>query len=137
MFTNWIVSQLGDDHDLIDKAVPDYPSTAKRTLQDNGSWLGALTRDDVELIRDPIARIERASIVLENSRRVEVDLIVYATGFQANKMLLPMEVVGHDNVVLSEQWGDEPKAYLGIAMPDFPNFFAGTSRVRIWPMAVA
>lgn len=123
MFTDWIVSQLGDDQELIDKVIPDYPPTAKRTLQDNGSWLGALKRDDVELIRDPIARIERDAIVLEDGRRIEVDLIVYATGFQANRMLFPMQVVGRDDVILSEHWGEEPAAYLGITMPDFPNFF--------------
>ncbi len=123
MFTDWIVSQLGDNPELIDKVVPDYPPTAKRTLQDNGSWLGALTRDDVELYRDPIARIESDAIVLEDGRRIEVDLIVYATGFQANKMLFPMEIVGRDDVVLSEHWGEEPAAYLGITIPGFPNFF--------------
>jgi 4-hydroxyacetophenone monooxygenase len=123
MFTDWIVSQLGDDKELIEKVVPDYSPTAKRTLQDNGSWLGALMRDDVELVRDGIARIERDAIVLEDGRRIEVDLIVYATGFQANRMLFPMEIVGRDGVVLSEHWGEEPAAYLGITVPGFPNLF--------------
>ena len=53
MFTDWITSQVGDDPDLIAKVVPDYPATGKRTLQDNGSWLRTLTRDDVELVRTP------------------------------------------------------------------------------------
>ena len=123
MFTDWIVGQLGGDQDLIDKVVPDYPPTAKRTLQDNGSWLGALRRDDVELIREGIARIDKTAVILESGRRIEVDLIVYATGFQANKMLFPMRIVGRDGVVLSERWGEEPAAYLGITMPNFPNFF--------------
>jgi 4-hydroxyacetophenone monooxygenase len=123
MFTDWITSQLGDDQALIDKVVPDYPPTAKRTLQDNGSWLGALTRDDVELVRDGIARIGKDAVVLEGGRRFEVDLIVYATGFHANKMLFPMEIVGRDGTVLSEHWGEEPAAYLGIAAPKFPNLF--------------
>ena len=123
MFTDWIVSQLGDDQELIDQVVPDYPPTAKRTLQDNGSWLGALRRDDVELVREGIACIDETAVVLESGRRIEVDLIVYATGFQANRMLMPMKIVGRDGVVLSERWGEEPSAYLGITIPDFPNFF--------------
>ena len=45
-------SQVGDDPELLAKVVPDYPATGKRTLQDNGSWLRTLTRDDVELVRD-------------------------------------------------------------------------------------
>ncbi len=123
MFTDWITSQLGDDAELIAKCVPDYPPTAKRTLQDNGSWLGALTRDNVELVRDGIARIDEKGVVLEDGRHFEVDVIVYATGFQASKMLFPMEIVGRDGVVLSEHWGDEPSAYLGISTPGFPNLF--------------
>ncbi|MEE8166014.1 MAG: NAD(P)/FAD-dependent oxidoreductase [Myxococcota bacterium] len=123
MFTNWIISQLRDDQELIDKVVPEYPPTAKRTLQDNGSWLGALTRDDVELVRDGIARIEKDAVVLEDGRRFEVDLIIYATGFHANKMLFPMQIEGRNGVVLSEHWGESPKAYLGISAPGFPNLF--------------
>ena len=42
MFTDWIVGQVGDDPELVAKVVPDYPATGKRTLQDNGAWLGAL-----------------------------------------------------------------------------------------------
>ena len=45
MFTEWIASQVGDDPELLAKVVPDYVRLGKRTLQDNGSWLGALTRD--------------------------------------------------------------------------------------------
>ena len=52
MFTEWITSQVGDDPELLAKVVPDYPATGKRTLQDNGSWLRTLTRDNVELVRD-------------------------------------------------------------------------------------
>ena len=31
--------------------MPDYPATAKRTLQDNGSWLACLRKHNVELVR--------------------------------------------------------------------------------------
>ncbi len=58
MFTDWITSQVGDDPELLAKVVPDYPATGKRTLQDNGSWLRTLTRDNVELVRTGIDHIE-------------------------------------------------------------------------------
>jgi 4-hydroxyacetophenone monooxygenase len=123
MFTDWITSQLGDDPELVAKVIPDYPATGKRTLQDNGSWLTALTRDNVELVRDGIARIESDAIVMADGRRIEVDIIVYATGFHANRFLFPMEIVGPDAVLLSEKWGDSPSADLGITVPGFPNLF--------------
>ena len=124
MFTDWIVSQIGEDHpDLLAKVIPDYPATGKRTLQDNGSWLQTLTRPDVELVRTGIDHIEADAVVTEDGGRHEVDVIVYATGFQANRFLFPIEVVGRDGAVLAERWGDRPSAYLGITVPGFPNLF--------------
>ena len=39
IFTQWITSQVNGDPELVEKVVPRYPATGKRTLQDNGSWL--------------------------------------------------------------------------------------------------
>ena len=123
IFTAWIAEQVGDDPELLAKVIPDYPATGKRTLQDNGSWLRALKRDNVELVREGIDHIDARGVVTASGERYDVDIIVYATGFQANKFLWPMDIIGRDGVVLSEQWGDEPKAYLGITVPNFPNLF--------------
>nr|WP_155910618.1 MULTISPECIES: NAD(P)/FAD-dependent oxidoreductase [unclassified Mycolicibacterium] len=123
MFTQWITGQIGDNPDLLAKVIPDYPATGKRTLQDNGSWLQTLTRDDVELIRTPIARIESDAVVTADEVRHPADVIVYATGFHAGKVLWPMTIVGRDGRVLADQWGERPTAYLGITVPGFPNFF--------------
>ncbi len=123
VFTDWITSQLGDDPELAAKVVPDYPATGKRTLQDNGSWLRTLTRDDVELVRTPIARIERDAVVTEDGVRHPVDAIVYATGFHANKVMWPMNIVGRDGDDLGTRWGERPVAYLGITVPGYPNLF--------------
>jgi 4-hydroxyacetophenone monooxygenase len=123
IFTDWITSQVGDDPELLEKVIPNYPATGKRTLQDNGSWLQALKRTNTELVRSGIDHIERDAIVGTDGKRYEVDLIVYATGFQANRILFPIEIVGREGVVLSEHWGERPKAYLGITIPGFPNLF--------------
>jgi 4-hydroxyacetophenone monooxygenase len=123
MFTDWITSQIGDDPDLRAKVIPDYPATGKRTLQDNGSWLRTLTRDDVELVRTAIDHIEPDAIVTVDGERYEVDVIVYATGFLATKALYPMQIVGRGGTDLRTTWGERPAAYLGITVPGFPNFF--------------
>ena len=123
MFTEWITSQLGDDPDLAAKVVPDYPATGKRTLQDNGSWLRTLTRDDVDLVRTPITRIESDAVVTADGVRHPADVIVYATGFQATEVLWPMTITGRDGVDLRSRWGERPSAYLGITVPGYPNFF--------------
>ena len=123
MFTDWIVSQIGDDPDLVAKVVPDYPATGKRTLQDNGSWLRTLTRDNVELVRTGIDHIEPDAVVTTDGERYPADVVVYATGFYVNRMLWPMEITGRGGVDLRTKWGERPAAYLGITVPDFPNLF--------------
>ena len=123
MFTEWIVGQVGDDPALIVKVVPDYPATGKRTLQDNGAWLGALTRDNVDLVRTAIDHIEPDAVVTADGERYPADVLVYATGFQATKVLAPMAITGRDGVDLRALWGERPAAYLGITVPGFPNFF--------------
>ncbi|MFV8167343.1 flavin-containing monooxygenase [Mycobacterium sp. 134] len=123
MFTDWITTQVGDDPELLAKALPDYPATGKRTLQDNGSWLGTLKRDNVDLIRTPIERITPTGIVTADGQTHDVDIIVYATGFRATDVLFPMAITGRDGVDLHEVWGRRPYAYRGITVPGFPNFF--------------
>ncbi len=123
LFTQWMADQIGDDVELLAKVVPDYVCLGKRTLQDNGSWLTALTRDNVELVIDPIASIGTDRVVCESGAEHPVDVIVYATGFHANRFLWPMEIVGRGGVRLSAQWGDAPTAYLGMTVPNFPNLF--------------
>jgi 4-hydroxyacetophenone monooxygenase len=123
VFSNYLKEQVGDDEELLAKVTPDYVVLGKRTLQDNGSWLSALKREGVELITDSISEITEDAVVCENGERYPVDLIVYATGFHANRYLWPMEITGRGGVTLNEQWGDDPSALLGITVPNFPNLF--------------
>jgi 4-hydroxyacetophenone monooxygenase len=121
-FTQWMTQQV-DDAELLRKLVPDYPPFGKRMLQDDGTWLRALQRDDVELVRDPIDHIEADAVVTVDGARRPTDVLVYATGFSVSKVLWPMEIVGRDGTRLNEKWDDRPGAYLGITVPQFPNFF--------------
>lgn len=123
MFTGWITDQVGDDDELLAKVLPDYPATGKRTLQDNGTWLKTLRRDNVELIRTPIRTITPQGVETEDGIHHDVDVIVYATGFRHTDVLWPMRITGRDGTDLHALWGSKPYAYLGITVPGFPNFF--------------
>lgn len=123
LFTDYMKQQVGDDPELLDKVVPNYPPFVKRMLQDNGSWLAALKRPNVDLVTEGIREITQDAVVCENGERHPVDLIVFATGFHANRFLWPMEIAGREGVRLADRWGDDPRAYLGITVPDFPNLF--------------
>lgn len=122
-FTGYMESQLAGNEDLLEKVVPQYPPFGKRMLQDNGSWLATLVREDVELVDSEAKEITATGVIGGDGREREVDAIVFATGFHTNKFLWPMEITGRQNKNLAEAWGDEPRAYLGITVPDFPNFF--------------
>ncbi len=115
--------QYSDRPDLLEKILPTYPPAAKRILLDDGSWPETLKRDNVDLITDGIREITRDGVVTKNGELVEADVIVYGTGFEASRFLMPMEIVGRRQVVLSEQWDGDARAYLGITVPNFPNFF--------------
>ena len=123
VFSRWIVAQVGDDPDLLAKVLPEYPATAKRTLQDNGVWLGCLKKPNVELVRTGIERIVADGVVTVDGAFYPADVICYATGFLHNDYLWPMTIVGRNGQNLREQWGIEPTAYLGITIPNFPNLF--------------
>ena len=126
MFTGWIESQLDGDpraEDLAAKVIPDYPATGKRTLQDNGSWLATLRRDNVELVRCGVGRIEADGVVDGEGVRHPADVLVYATGFRVNDFLGSLRVTGRGGVDLHRMWGQRPAAHLGITVPGFPNFF--------------
>jgi 4-hydroxyacetophenone monooxygenase len=77
----------------------------------------------VAVVTEGIDRIEPTGIRTRDGVLHEVDVIVYATGFHANRYLWPMDIVGRDGAVLAEQWGERPTALWGIAAPNFPNLF--------------
>lgn len=123
LLSSAIVQQLPARSDLAAKVVPPYPPGGKRLLQDNGHYLRSLMRDNVELVADGITEITATGIIDGQGRFHEVDAILYATGFHANKFLWPMRIEGRGGKLLNEVWGDTPRAYLGITVPDFPNLF--------------
>jgi 4-hydroxyacetophenone monooxygenase len=123
MFSDWIKELCDGDEALLAKAIPDYPVGAKRILFDNGNWIRALKRDNVEVVTDPIAEITETGVLTQSGRRYDADVLIYGTGFQASRFLWPMQITGRDGVDLQAHWDGDPRAYLGITIPGFPNLF--------------
>jgi len=119
----YIQSQFADRPDLVDKVVPKYPPAAKRIVLDNGIWAETLKRDNVHLITEPIKEITPRGVLTADGVQHAADAIVYGTGFQASRFLTPMKVVGRNGIDLNEQWDGDARAYMGITVPNFPNFF--------------
>ncbi len=120
----FITDQVGDNPELLEKAIPQYPYGANRRLLDDGAWIRTLRRDDVHVVTDRIAAITPAGVVTETGDEYAVDALIYGTGFKAGQFLWPMEVQGEDGMRLDEHWGEDgPRAYRGTTIPGFPNLF--------------
>jgi 4-hydroxyacetophenone monooxygenase len=109
--------------DLIEKLTPDFPVFSKRIVLDGG-WLAMMKRDNVALETTPIEHITADAIVMRDGRVIPTDIIVFATGFDIAKMIGKLTIIGRDGRNLGDEWGeDDPRAYLGITVPGYPNFF--------------
>jgi 4-hydroxyacetophenone monooxygenase len=121
--TKYIKEQLGDRTDLLEACLPDYPPYGKRPLIDN-RWYRTMCRDDVTLRTEAVAQVNGDRVVTGSGVEVPSDAIVLATGFKVLQFLWPMDIVGKSGMTLREQWGvSDARAYLGVTVPDFPNFF--------------
>jgi len=123
MVTQYIKGQLEGHPELAEIAVPNYPLGGKRGVLDNGVWLGALKRPNVETISDAIVEITPTGLKTKTGRQIDVDVIIYGTGFTASQFLAPMKFIGKGGIDLHEQWDGDARAYLGITVPNFPNLF--------------
>ncbi len=121
--TDYLKQQLATRPDLIDKTLPDYPPYGKRMLVDN-DWYKTLTRDNVTLVCCGVDHVDKSTVVAFDGTTAVVDVIILATGFEAGKMLASMQITGRDGTTLRDVWqDDDPRAYKGVVMPKFPNFF--------------
>jgi 4-hydroxyacetophenone monooxygenase len=121
--TDFILSELKDRPDLIAKCVPTYPPYGKRILLDN-NWFKTLTKPNVELVTEDIDGFSRNGILTKDGRERPYDVIVVATGFKVTEMAARLDITGRGGRNLREKWaGDNPTAYLGLTVPDFPNLF--------------
>ena len=102
---------------------PQYPPGGKRILFDNGNWIRALRRDNVKLITEKIAEINETGVKTKDGKQYDCDVLIYGTGFLASRFLWPMQVKGRGGADLQQQWSGDPRAYLGITIPNFPNLF--------------
>jgi 4-hydroxyacetophenone monooxygenase len=122
-FTKYLQQQLEGRPDLFEKSLPDFPPFGKRILLDNG-WFATLKRDNVSLVTEAVASVDATGPVSASGEHYDADVIIWATGFDASYFLDSLDVHGLGGVHLREVWEeDNPKAYLGVSIPNFPNFF--------------
>ena len=109
------------DAELRAKLTPDYPIGCKRILIAD-DFYPALMRDNVTLETAPIAAIEPGGVRAEDALH-DLDVLIYATGFETTEWNWSLTVSGTGGRTLREAWADGPEAYLGIMVAGFPNMF--------------
>lgn len=109
--------------DLLAHAIPTYPPGAKRMLRDNSVWSAALRSENTVLVTAGIERFTETGIVDNAGVEHPVDIVIYATGFVASDYLDDVTIVGREGREIHEYWGGDARAYNGVTVPGFPNFF--------------
>jgi cation diffusion facilitator CzcD-associated flavoprotein CzcO len=113
---------VGADPDLFAKVWPTYPIGCKRILFSN-DYLPALAEPNVDLVTSGIERVTASGVDTRDGVAHDLDVLILGTGFTATDFLAPMEIRGLDGRDLREEWKEGARAYLGIAVPHFPNLF--------------
>lgn len=110
------------DPTLRQQLTPDYDATCKRLIFCS-DFYPAICSDHAHLVTDAIQCIEPGGVRTQDGQLHELDVLVYATGFDAAAFILPTEVVGENGVNLAQQWDGSPRAHRAVSMPGFPNFW--------------
>ena len=115
------------NEDLRKKVTPDYTLGCKRVIL-SSTLYPAFQLENVTLhSKDQgVSEIIETGIKTLDGENIELDLIVYATGYKATDGVISYPVIGKNGVELSSFWNPFPRAYLGTSIPNFPNLFLVT-----------
>ncbi len=117
------------DPQVAEKLLPkNYGLGCKRQVLDR-DYYDTFNRDNVLLVdvqENPIKAIDSTGVQTTIDHH-ELDVLVYATGFDAmTGALLNANITGRNGQTLQEKWQFGPVAYLGLQMNGFPNLFTVT-----------
>lgn len=120
------IRAIVDDPDTAELLCPTtYPIGGKRICQDSG-YFETYNRPNVDLVdvkADPIVEVTPSGL-RTNSAEFDLDVIIFATGFDAmTGSMLRMNPVGVDGVRLADRWKNGPRAVFGLMTAGFPNLF--------------
>jgi cation diffusion facilitator CzcD-associated flavoprotein CzcO len=116
-----MAEQLGHDPRLTKAMTPKFALGCRR-MTPGSDYLQSLTKENVEVITESVAKFTEHGIVDESGNEHKADVVICATGFDVS-FTPHFEVTGRKGANLKQQFGDFPKAYLGITAANFPNLF--------------
>ena len=111
------------DSELKKKLTPDYNLGCTRIPKSDKNYYEAVQLPNAHIVKGQIARIVPDGVVMADGTHVDLDVLVYATGFDAHAYMRPMTVTGLNGTTIDEAWREKIYSYGGIALPGFPNLF--------------
>jgi cation diffusion facilitator CzcD-associated flavoprotein CzcO len=94
--------KLAKKPEIMEALVPSFGVGCRRLTPGPG-YLEALVEDNVDFVRDKIEAITPSGITLENGRKVDIDVLVCATGFNVSSPP-PFYVAGKNGVSLQQKF---------------------------------
>lgn len=119
---DYIDRTFGAGSELAKKVTPDFAPYGKRIIRDPGGYYAALARPHVDVEASEPVRVTPNGILTEDGCEVELDVIVYATGYYLD-FLSTIDIRGRDGRSLADEWAGTPRSYRGGTVPGFPNLF--------------
>lgn len=113
--------RLAKKPEIFDWIKPGFAPGCRRLTPGPG-FLEALVEDNVNFVRDRIARIEPKGVVTEDGKLHEIDVLVCATGFHTGAPP-PFPVTGLEGKTIENHWDERATSYLSLATDKFPNMF--------------
>ncbi|MCS5734509.1 flavin-containing monooxygenase [Herbiconiux daphne] len=110
------------DPELRAKLTPDYEIGCKRILGP-GRYYASMVQDNVTLEASALSRIEGSTAHSAGGAAFDLDVLVFATGFDATEPRFATLIRGRDGSTLAESWSDGMKSTASISTPGFPNLF--------------
>ncbi|CAF0790392.1 unnamed protein product [Adineta steineri] len=119
------IAKIVNDPETAKKLTP-CDLYARRPLCDNG-YYATYNRENVSLVdikATPIVEITPMGIKTSDGIEHKVDLLIFATGFDAvDGNYKRLDIRGRNGISIKDHWKDGPTSYLGVTTAGFPNMF--------------
>lgn len=116
------LEQSVSDPVLKERLRPHYRAACKRLIYSE-HFYRAVQKPNVEVLLEGVDAIEEKGIRSADGTLRQYDIIVLATGFEADRFMRPMTITGENGITLEQAWAQSPSAYMSISIPHFPNLF--------------
>ncbi|MFW0788676.1 flavin-containing monooxygenase [Gordonia sp. CPCC 205333] len=111
------------DPELREKVTPRYKAMCNRILI-SSDWYSTLVKKNVSVHTASVKRLVGRTVELTDGTSLDADVVVWCTGFQADRYLAPIRIRGIDGRDLHEEWeSSAATSYLGVALTGYPNLF--------------